>query len=205
MTKTEFVAELALAAYLNEFQFRKWARSFDGTAPTWASNGRDVVVSVVFNQVRYVGFRGSDRIRDYLTNVLRLPASTPIGNVHSGFWYSFVALMPLIPGDGRVFAGHSRGGPFAELAGATFGEHHSGVEVWTYGSLAALGKRANAFFDNRVSVGVRYLVRGDPVPLFFTFGYDGAGERRILPRIYNKRTPHAMANYRCAVRRLEHA
>ncbi len=74
--------------------------------------------------VQINAFRGTDDIKDWVTNVKILPGSTPWGNVHSGFlsatealWPEICAILDHLPNSRKKiwFTGHSLGAAMAVL------------------------------------------------------------------------------------------
>lgn len=154
-----------------------------------------------------LAFRGSNDIRDWVSNINTSSHVTPYGTIHSGFFNEYMKLESLFDVDLKdsrpVFiTGHSLGGALAILAGCHY--QHLDPVVVTFGS-----PRVGCSDFNKSCSTLRYIrwVNGNdkvcrlPLRKYFHCGLERKLEFPWYKRIFQK-SPHHVYNYLKGIRSL---
>lgn len=130
--------------------------------------GRDVAILVSEPNRHYLAFRGSDELKDWLTNLALWRTPTEMGRIHTGFLKTAEALLPsistairsLAPGP-IIFTGHSMGGalaPLCALSLSTSAEHP--FSVYSFGQPSVGGISHARYVRSRKDVPYFRFVHG---------------------------------------------
>ncbi len=134
---------------------------------------RGLVVDYAKENLCVVVFAGSATYADWISNLDFRLVDTPIGNIHHGFyksylkipWQYFLMLLEKFAGYLFIFAGHSRGGAFAAIAAAHLALNQIRIEgVCTFGQPKVGGSKWARFITKHDIKIVRYVHRRDIVP-----------------------------------------
>jgi Lipase (class 3) len=181
----------------------------------------------VRNSTRYIVFRGSSELKDFLADldIRRTQFYAGPGLIHAGFSKQFRSIEPKLSNimsactaNTIICTGHSLGGALATIAAAVYGGGQKRVVCHTFGSPRVGNHEFADYFKSRVDENARVFNKRDPVaaiPMSFRFQHvdcaisinSRLGLKRCLHDVpWYKRFPkrlypecHSCTMYGCAI------
>jgi hypothetical protein len=142
-------------------------------------DGRDYLLMVDDGETRIVAVRGTDDLRDWLTNLKVWYRSSPVGRVHAGYYGASIGFLEPLRGalgGGRVvLTGHSMGGAIATLLAGMLVREGVCIEgLYTFGQPLVGLRDFNDQFRTHCRFPYFRFVHGADAFATWTLGDEGA-------------------------------
>lgn len=172
--------ELSALAYesAQEGAVRSPQYGYDEFRAIAGPGGRHQLIVLRRQGLRYVAIRGTQGLRNWITNLAAWTVSTPYGPVHRGYYEACTAVLPQVraalleePACPAILTGHSMGGALALLTALLL--EQEGVPIsalYTFGQPRTGGKAFTAQVERQLAVPYFRFVHGADALATWSYG-----------------------------------